>query len=471
MSNSHRIALACCCASLALACAVPSQAAETVGGLKPSTPVVEHQLVHPLLATQITHLDNGLTIVLHEDHRAPVVELQVWYRIGAIDEPAGLTGISHALEHMMFRGTTKVPTGEYHGRVARLGGQNNAFTTRDYTYYYLTLPSSDLETALDLESDRMQHLTLAEPLFNTEIEVVKEERRLNTENNAFRAFSENVQGVVYPDSSMRNPVIGHMDDLNKMKVADLRQWYGQWYAPNNATLVLAGDFDAARVMPLVKTYFGSIPRHELPARAKPVEPVQQAGKRVVVKKPSLSSLVSFRWRIPDGTPPKDLAALDVLAEMLSNDYQDRRLALASDSLYAGFDYPTRGEPLFMLNAVPSQDASLSELESAMQKQVTLLRGAGLYGEMLERAQQRLLARNYFSYDELSNRAQELGMLTLYGFTPEEYVNHLSLMQQVTLKDLERVATTYLKDDNRVVGILEAQPLDKAVAAKEITHDR
>ncbi|WP_353326549.1 M16 family metallopeptidase [Chitiniphilus shinanonensis] len=468
---SRHAAFACCCASLLLAMFTPAWAAETVGGLKPSNPVVEPTLVHPLLATHVEHLDNGMTVVLHEDHRAPVVELQVWYRIGAIDEPAGLTGISHALEHMMFRGTAKVPTGEYHSRVARLGGENNAFTTRDYTYYYLTLPASDLETAFDLEADRMQHLALAEPLFKTEIEVVKEERRLNTENNAFRAFGESMQGVVYPESPMRNPVIGHMDDLNKMQVSSLRDWYGKWYAPNNAIVVLAGDFDPARTLPLLQRYFGAIPSRALPARAAPQEPVQQAGKRVVLKKPSRSSLVSFQWRIPADAPPRDLAALDVLAEMLSHDYQDRRLALASDSLYANFDYPTRGEPLFVFNATPSKDASLGELESAMQKQVALLRGAGLYGQMLERAQQRLQARSYFSYDELSNRASELGMLTLYGFTPEQYVAHLNLLQQVTLKDLERVADTYLKDEHRVVGVLEAQPIDKIVATQEIKHDR
>ncbi|UXY16020.1 insulinase family protein [Chitiniphilus purpureus] len=420
-------------------------------------------LPHPLLASTVVQLENGMTVVLHEDHRAPVIELQLWYRIGAVDEPAGLTGISHALEHMMFRGTPNVPAGEYHARVGRLGGQNNAFTTRDYTYYFVTLPSSDLETALQLEADRMQNLTLSETLFATEIEVVKEERRLSTENNAFRAFSEQMQGMVYADSAMRNPVVGHMQDLQRMKVADLRDWYGQWYAPNNAILVLAGDFDPAKARTLIEHHFGGIAKRALPERAAAGQATALKQQRLALKKPSASSLITFQWRLSPDMPPGDLAALDVLAEMLANDYQERRLALASDSLYASFDFPSRTEPSFVFSATPADSASLSELEAAMDNQISLLHGAGLYREMLERAQQRMLARNYFSYDALSNRARELGLLALYGMTPRQYADHLGRMQQVTLQDLERVVKRYLGNERRVVGVLEALPLDQVQA--------
>ncbi|WP_187360067.1 M16 family metallopeptidase [Chitinolyticbacter meiyuanensis] len=466
-STCSKAALGVVLALLAL-----SALAAELKGVLPSNPQAEPELIHPLTNSRVEHLDNGLTIVLHQDRRAPVIELQLWYRVGAIDEPAGLTGISHALEHMMFQGTSTTPPGEYNRRIAKLGGRKNAYTTRDYTYYYSVLPASDLGVALKLEADRMLHLSLADDQFGNEIKVVMEERRLNTENNAFRAFNERLERVVYPESVMSNPVIGHMDDLKKLKAADLRRWYQQWYTPSNAILVLAGDFESDVALAQIRREFGALPGKSLPERIKVTEPIQQVGKRLKSKQPAANSMVTFRWRLPTQLPEKDRAALAMLAEMLDNDYQDRRLALASDSLGAYFDYPTRGEPSFVLTATPTDDTSLSSLESAMDKQVSLLRGAGLYGEMLERGKARMLAQNYFSFDSLSNRATELGRSVLYGETPQQYVAGLARMQQVTLDDLERVAETYLNETNRSVGVLDALPVsDMQSVSQEVTHGR
>lgn len=459
-------------ALLATAPYIPcSGAAETVAA-PPAKVATSVDQAHPLLATRVERLDNGLTVVLHQDKRAPVVELQLWYRIGAIDEPAGLTGISHALEHMMFRGSATVAPGEYSRRIAQLGGHTNAFTTRDYTYYYAAVPASDLGVALQLEADRMQHLSLADTQFATEIEVVKEERRLSTENNAFRAFSERLQDVAYPESVMRNPVIGYMDDLKKLKGVDLRSWYQQWYAPNNAILVLAGEFEPEAVLTQIRDHFGKMAARALPARGATTATPQGVSRRLKLKQPSSSSLITYQWRLPNDLTIEDAAAFSVLAEMLSNDYQDRLLALASDSVYAGFDYPTRGEPAFTLSATPSSDSSLSDLESAMDQQVNLLHGAGLYGDMLNRAKQRILARHYYAYDNLSTRAHDLGEITLYGMTPQQYVAFQSRMQQVSLDDIERVSERYLDKSSRVVGVLEALPLkDAPTVSQEVTHGR
>ena len=226
-------------------------------------------------------LDNGMKVVVVEDHRAPVATAQVWYRVGSSYEIDGVTGVSHALEHMMFKGTESVPPGEFSRIISENGGTENAFTSRDYTAYFQTLSADRLETAFRLESDRMRNLTLPPEEFAKELEVVKEERRLRTEDRPTSLTYERFNAVAFLSSPYRTPVIGWMDDLDHMTVDDLRDWYARWYAPNNATLVVAGDVDPQEILALARNYYGVLPRAEI-TPPKPRAEIAQAGERRVV---------------------------------------------------------------------------------------------------------------------------------------------------------------------------------------------
>ncbi|HDJ86948.1 MAG TPA: insulinase family protein, partial [Chromatiales bacterium] len=219
-------------------------------------------LFAPAVAAGPVHeyrLDNGLRVLVKEDHRAPVVVSQVWYKVGSGDEHGGITGISHALEHMMFQGTAKHPAGEFSRIVAANGGRENAFTGRDYTAYFQLLAKDRLPVSFELESDRMRNLSLKEADFRKEIQVVMEERRLRTDDNPQALTYERFNAAAFVSSPYHHPVIGWMDDLRNLKIGDLRAWYRRWYAPNNATLVVVGDVDPQAVLRLAERYFGPLP--------------------------------------------------------------------------------------------------------------------------------------------------------------------------------------------------------------------
>ena len=211
-------------------------------------------------------LANGMRVIVKTDRRAPVAVSQVWYRAGSTDEFNGTTGVAHVLEHMMFKGTHEVPAGEFSRRIAAAGGRENAFTSRDHTAYFQTLQKDRLELALKLEADRMANLNLSADEFAKEIQVVMEERRLRTEDNPHARLYEGLMATMFQAHPYRRPIIGWMDDLKNMTVADARDWYQRWYAPNNATLVVAGDVDPVRVFAWAERYFGGIAARPLPER-------------------------------------------------------------------------------------------------------------------------------------------------------------------------------------------------------------
>ncbi|MDD4880246.1 MAG: pitrilysin family protein, partial [Gallionellaceae bacterium] len=225
-------------------------------------------------------LANGMKVIVKTDRRAPVAVSQVWYRVGSMDESNGTTGVAHALEHMMFKGTKDVPAGEFSKRIAAAGGRENAFTARDHTAYFQTLQADRLELALKLEADRMANLTLAPEEFAKEINVVMEERRMRTEDNPQARLYEVLMATAFQVHPYRHPVIGWMDDLKNMTAVDAKRWYSTWYVPNNATLVVVGDVDPAQVMGWAEQYFGVIPARELPVRKPQEEPEQQGIKEV-----------------------------------------------------------------------------------------------------------------------------------------------------------------------------------------------
>jgi zinc protease len=231
-------------------------------------------------------LSNGLRVIVKEDHRAPVVVQQIWYKAGSMDEITGVTGIAHVLEHMMFKGTKSVPAGEFSKRIAAAGGRENAFTSYDYTAYFQQLHKSKLPLAMQLEADRMHNLNLTEADFAKEIKVVMEERRLRTDDDAHALMQEKMMSVIYQEHPYQHPVIGWMNDLEGLSASDARAWYKRWYAPNNATLVIGGDVVAEEVFKLAQRYYGSIPKSVLPQRRNFIEPKQAGIKRMVVKAPA-----------------------------------------------------------------------------------------------------------------------------------------------------------------------------------------
>ncbi|OHC82250.1 MAG: peptidase M16, partial [Sideroxydans sp. RIFOXYD2_FULL_59_7] len=231
-------------------------------------------------------LSNGLKVIVKEDRRAPVIVQQIWYRAGSMDEKTGVTGVAHVLEHMMFKGTRTVPVGEFSRRIAAAGGRENAFTSYDYTAYFQQLHKSQLELAMKLEADRMHNLNLSDEEFAKEIRVVMEERRWRTDDDAHALLDERLMATAYQEHPYRNPIVGWMNDLKNMTADDARLWYRTWYAPNNATLVIAGDVDAKQVFALARKHYGRIHAGKLPPRKHFAEPAQLGIKRIVVKAPA-----------------------------------------------------------------------------------------------------------------------------------------------------------------------------------------
>ncbi|MDP1522968.1 MAG: pitrilysin family protein, partial [Methylotenera sp.] len=314
-------------------------------------------------AIQEYKLSNGLKIIVQEDHRSPVVVSQVWYRAGSIDEVNGKTGVAHVLEHMMFKGTSKVPAGQFSRLIAAAGGKENAFTSTDYTCYFQQLEKSHLPLAFKLEADRMANLKLTKKEFDKEIKVVMEERRWRTDDKPQSMVNEAFQGAAYRAHPYSRPVVGFMNDLENMTYEDAREWYQNWYAPNNATLVVVGDVKAKEVYKLAQQHFGKLKPKVLPARKPQVEPAQIGERNVIVKAPAKQSYLLMGYHVPAIVDPEndwEPYALEVLAGVLSgnpasrlNQKLVRETQLAVDAS-AGYDILSRGRlALFALDGTPS----------------------------------------------------------------------------------------------------------------------
>ena len=276
----------------------------------------------PVLSKGQVHefaLDNGMQVIVKEDHRAPIAVSQVWYKVGSSYEPDGITGISHVLEHMMFKGTQKHPPGEFSRIIAANGGDENAFTGQDYTAYYQTLSNDRLEVSFELEADRMRNLSLIEDEFLKEVEVVMEERRLRTEDKPNSLTYEQFSAVAYRSLPYGNPVIGWMNDLKNLNIKDMRDWYRLWYAPNNATLVVVGDVDPQQVLALAKKHFGPLKPEPVPD-VKPLrEPPQRGMARTTVKAPAKEPYLLMGYKTPivnTADEPWEPYALEMLANIL-----------------------------------------------------------------------------------------------------------------------------------------------------------
>ncbi len=419
-------------------------------------------------------LGNGMRVIVKTDRRAPVAVSQVWYRAGSTDEFNGTTGVAHVLEHMMFKGTHEVPAGEFSRRIAAAGGRENAFTSRDHTAYFQTLQKDRLELALKLEADRMANLNLSADEFAKEIQVVMEERRLRTEDNPQARLYEGLMATALQAHPYRRPIIGWMDDLKNMTVDDARDWYQRWYAPNNATLVVAGDVDTAQVFAWAEQYFGPVAPRPLPARKPQNEPDQNGKREVVVKAPAKLPVVALAWHVPGLRDPErdsDPYALEILAGVLDGHasarlnqslVRDKRLATEAS---AGYDSVARGPSMFMVDATPSEGHDVAEVEAAMKAEIARIVKDGVGDQELARVKAQVLASQVFQQDSLFYQAMLIGEWTTAGLDYRARDTRFRKLREVTPEQVREVARKYLIDDHLTVARLDPQPMDTQPARR------
>ena len=415
-------------------------------------------------------LANGLKVIVKTDRHAPVAVSQLWYRVGANDEVDTLTGVSHVLEHMMFKGTKTVPAGEFSRRVAAVGAKENAFTSKDYTVYFQQLASTALPLAFQLEADRMADLQIKDADFAKEIQVVREERRQRTDDQPTGVLLEQLYAQAITVNPARQPIIGWMDDLQRMQAEDLRRWYQRWYAPNNATLVVVGDVEPAAVFALAERTFGAVPTRELSPRVLPQEPVRQGMRRLTVKVPSKLSYVALAWQVPKlvNVAARDPYALAMLAAVLDGHEASRlprqlvREKQVATSVSAGYDLTGRGTGLFPLMAVPAGKHSAEQVEAALKQEIARLVKEGISEAELARVRVQLKAARVYEKDSLFAQAMKMGELEALGFSWRDEVAMDAGLEAVTPAHVRAVARQYLVDDTLTVAVLDPQPLTGAV---------
>jgi zinc protease len=420
---------------------------------------------------------NGMKILVKEDHRAPVVVSQVWYKVGGSYEPGGITGISHMLEHMMFKGTQQYPAGEFSRIIAENGGQENAFTGSDYTAYFQTLEKSRLEISFKLEADRMRNLDLKAEELEKELQVVTEERRMRTEDKPRAKMQEQFNAVAFTNSPYRNPVIGWPSDIANYKIEDLQAWYQQWYAPNNATLVVVGDVDAGQVIKLAQQYFADLK----PSDIKPIKPqdeIQQKGvRKLTVKAPAKLPYLMMGYKVPvlkTAKPEWEAYALEVLAGILdggngarlsSRLIRGKQIAVSAG---AGYDMNSRLSDMFLLEATPAEGKSVFDMEYALKQEVYDLQNQLVSPDELQRIKAQVLANDIYQKDSNFYQAMQLGLLETVGIGWQKADEYVGKINQVTAEQVREVARKYLIEDTLTVAYLDPQPITEAPKPAKLT---
>jgi len=433
-------------------------------------------------------LDNGMEVFVKPDHRAPVVTSMVWYRVGGIDEDLGRTGISHVLEHMMFKGTEEVGPGEFSEIVARHGGKGNAFTGQDYTAYFQQIAADRLETVLRLEADRMVNLLLRSEEFRKEVQVVQEERRLRVEDDPRSLAHETLRSVAFDAHAYAYPIIGWMEDLRSLELAELETWYGRYYGPGNARLVVAGDVEPERVFRLARSYFGALPKR---AEAAPVNPHQapppRGSRRVELEAQARVPYLALAYRVPNlpaAAHDWEPYALRLLAGILSEGRSARlpRELVRGEGVAASagthYDPESRAPGLFYLHGTPAPDAGLDGLEDALLQQVARLKEDPVPSDELDRVKRQIAAGEVFQRDSVFYQAMQVGKLETIGYGHEYLDTYLERIRAVTPEQIQEVAERYLQPQRRTLVRLHPQPPEEGdgipaagSAAGGSSHDR
>jgi zinc protease len=425
-------------------------------------------------------LDNGMKVIVKEDHRAPIAVSQVWYKVGSSYEPDGITGISHALEHMMFKGTKELPPGEFSRIIAANGGRENAFTSRDYTAYFQTMSADRMEISFKLEADRMRNLLLPAEEFKKELEVVKEERRLRTEDNPNSLTREQFYAVSYRSLPYATPVIGWMNDIKNLQVEDLRAWYRKWYAPNNATLVVVGDVKPEWVLEMAKKHFGPLKAEETP-KLKPLrEPPQRGVIRTTVRAPARQPYLLLGYKTPvisTADAEWEPYALEMLVAILDGGSSSRiskklirgqEIAVSAGAGYSAF---SKYSGMLSMSAIPAKGQTVADLEKALRAEIDLLQREPVTPEELQRVQAQVVASQVYELDSVFYQAMQIGTLETIGLDWRLVDSYAENMRKVTPQQVQAVAKKYLTDDRLTVAQLEPLPLEQGKQTPAVSGGR
>lgn len=418
----------------------------------------------PALAEEVTtfRLDNGMDVVVIEDHRAPVVVHMVWYKVGSADEPVGASGVAHYLEHLLFKATDKLESGEFSATVAANGGSDNAFTSYDYTAYYQRIAADRLPLMMEMESNRMENLMLTQEDIATELDVVLEERNQRTENNPGALANEQFRAAQYQNHRYGVPVIGWKHEMEQLALKDTVDFYHLYYSANNAILVVAGDVQPDEVKALAEKYYGVIPPEaNLPERIRPQEPTQRAERRLTYTDARVSqSYIARSYLAPerDSGAQKEAAALTYLADLLGGSPFTSALgqALQFDSQIAvytraGYDGSSLDDSTFSISVVPSEGVSLSEAEAAMDKVIADFLATPIDPAQMESIRTQLRASEIYAKDNVEGLANRYGAALTQGLTIQDVQDWPQILQDVTEADIKAVAAKVFNRDQSVTG--------------------
>jgi zinc protease len=415
-------------------------------------------------------LGNGLSVLLLRDSRLPVVTFMVWYRVGARNEQLGSTGLAHLLEHLMFRGTQNYGPKVFSHLIQRHGGRHNAFTGQDYTAYFERIATDHVEVAIKLEADRMQHLVVDDEVFKLERQVVQEERRRRVEDQPVAFMWENLRAMAYQAHPYGWPIIGWPTDLQRLTADEARQFYTTYYIPNNAFVVVVGDFEQTATLDMIRKHFAPIPRGPAPPPVQAREPNQHGPRRVTVRRPARLPYFAAAYHVPT-YDHADAYALDVMGELLGGTPSSRLVqALQREkqlvlTIEAGYEGLSLDPPLFTVSAQPAPDVKVEEVESAIWAEIDALKQQRPSQVELDRIKQYLNAAYVIRLDSQFYRTMALGQAAL-ARSWTWLIDYLPRLAAVTAEDVQRVARQYLIEENRTVGILQPLPEKKKAAASE-----
>ena len=407
-------------------------------------------------------LDNGMEVVVVPNHRAPVVVHMVWYRTGAADDPAGKSGVAHFLEHLMFKGTPTVPGGEFSATVSRNGGNQNAFTSQDYTGYFQKVAKDRLALVMALEADRMVNLVLTDDVVLSERKVVLEERRSRTDNEPSALFGEQLDAARYLAHPYGIPVIGWAHEIATLTTDDALAFYRRYYAPDNAILVIAGDVTMAEVRPLAEQTYGAVPAAGIAPRRRPQEPPHLAARRVEFKDPRVRQPEWRRSYLAPGYTAgasEHAYALQVLAELFGGSSTSRlyrslvieqKVAASAGAWYSA---TSLDQTLFGFWASPSQGVNMAVVEAAMDAEIERLLADGVDGDDVERVKARLVREAVYARESLSTAARIFGAALSTGYTVDDVEAWPERITAVTVDQVNAAARAVLVPETSVTGLL------------------
>ncbi|MCX7557963.1 pitrilysin family protein [Sulfitobacter sp. F26204] len=408
-------------------------------------------------------LDNGMDVVVVEDHRAPAVQQMVWYRAGSADEPKGSSGVAHFLEHLLFKATDKLEAGEFSATVAANGGRDNAFTSYDYTAYFQRIAADRLELMMQMESDRMKNIRLTPENIRTERDVILEERNQRTDNNPGALFSEQMNAAQYLNHRYGTPVIGWRHEMETLDLDDALSFYQLYYSPNNAILVVSGDVEPDNVRLLAEKYYGAIPANpDLPERLRTQEPPQTAERRLIFRDQRVAQpYVSRSYLAPERDPgaQEEAAALTILAEILGGGTTsflaeklqfDTQIATYTGAFYRG---ASLDDTAFDLVVVPTAGVSLQEAEDAMDAAMDSFMQTGVDAEQLERIKLQIRAEQIYARDNAEGVANRYGQALAIGLTVKDVQDWPEILDAVTADDIMKAATKLFDRRASVTGWL------------------